>query len=208
MRYIDEFLKLRCASDVIKYVFPINNPSKEITEAMSIRKILRKITLAKPDYYTVIDLCAGNCLLSILVAFTLPVKEVIAIDKRKLTKDFSKIRKFHYIEANINDSSIESILINSKNNHGLIITAIHPCKELAVRTVNLYNNYADILILIPCCVGQMKNFDQSLSVIKDRYLIWGLFLKSLCKGNTKLLRDTKCISPKNLILVADKNGQR
>ncbi len=67
-RYVDEFLSLNCAPDVLGAVGPINNPSKEISEAMAVIRRLRPIVLKEGSVSLVgmLEFCAGNALTSVL----------------------------------------------------------------------------------------------------------------------------------------------
>lgn len=203
MQYVDYFLNLKCASDVLEIVSPINaGPAKEISEAVTIVKRLRKETLKNPMKYNILELCAGNPLPSMITVFTQPVDYVVAVDKRKVLRKWERVNRFRYETMNIYTDDVFKLI-----NENTIIISSHPCKELAKRIVQLYlNSPARSLYLIPCCVGKhipgdfpQKDFIKSNM---GNYKAWGMHLAFMCNG--KIEQDNKCLSPKNLIITAKK----
>ena len=51
--YLEEFLSLNCAGDILNAIDKIQNPVKEISEAMALRSMLKTIILAEPNKYIV-----------------------------------------------------------------------------------------------------------------------------------------------------------
>ena len=134
-QYVDEFMKLKCSSDVLSVVNPLGNKaSKEITESMGIIKKLRKIVIKDPMKYTLYDLCAGNALTSVIASFLLPVKESIAIDVKWRKRRWHLAKRFTYLEYDIYDLASSFIEENS------IIIAVHPCGNLARRFYSQHFN--------------------------------------------------------------------
>ena len=87
MKYIEQFFKWNCKSDIMQYIKNFGSkPVKEITEAMSIRNIIVDIVLKHKMKYDIIDLCSGAGLAGIFCIFTLPVKNAICIDIKKRKK--------------------------------------------------------------------------------------------------------------------------
>jgi len=204
MRYLDYFMRLKCAGDVLNSVHPILNPTKEVTESMSIIKRIKPILVSKPDKYYIFDLCAGNCLTSSLTAHLFKVKKVFAIDKaERYRKGFSNIRGFEYVKMNIYD---EELLNMIKSHQPSIIISVHPCSHLAERSIELFKeSLADLLLLMPCCSGGscVKNFN----FLKDKltkYELWSLYLSQLADG--KIYKDIHCLSPKNIVIVASREN--
>ena len=201
-KYISQFLQFRCAGDVINAVTPVQKMGKEITEAMAIRKQLRKIVLPKPMKYTVFDLCAGNCLSGILSVFTLPVVRCIAVDKRERERPgFKDVERWDYLRCDILRSNFipqtDSIIISS-----------HPCGELATRIIDIYNlgKNTKALILVPCCLPSSKNFGLP-HLVTDRfssYDQWSLHLYNKCKGKKQCVKDNNILSPANNVIYATK----
>jgi len=203
MKYVDYFLKLKCAPDILSIVSPINaGPSKEISEAVTIIKRLREETLKKPMCYNVLELCAGNPIPSIMSVFCQPVDYATAFDKRKIERDWDKAKRFKYVQGNIYENDVYDYI----NENTIIITS-HPCSELAKRIIEIYQcSDARSLYLIPCCVGQIipAEFPQKEYLKKElgRYKAWSFYLASKCGG--KLEQDNYCLSPANIIIKAKK----
>jgi len=198
--YLDEFLSLKCSGDVLNIVSPIQNAQKEITESMAVLKKVRKISLKNPMNYILYDFCAGNALTSVLAAHLLPIKQVIAIDNRERSRDWYKAKRFTYEFSDIYDYPVNRI------NKDSIIVSIHPCSNLAERVIEIYNNsMAEFLILMPCCNGSIRIGTPDLIREKiGKYLIWCWDLASRCIGRVNMVIDSKCLSPKNCILIAKK----
>lgn len=153
MRYVEEFLSLRCAPDILAVAKIKKDVEKEITEAMSLRKYVKNIVLNKPDQFTHIDLCSGNALLPLLTTYTLPVKEAVAIDIRRQSRDFSKVRNFTYVQGDLYSEAIKNLI---RNKEKVILTAVHPCKHAS--QVIEYYDFPNVVavIVIPCCTGDIR----------------------------------------------------
>jgi hypothetical protein len=209
-KYISEFFGLRCAGDVINAVTPINNFAKEVTEAMAIRRVLRKLVLKEPQRYSVMDMCAGNALAGVLAVFTLPILECRAYDKRPRARTGFKhvraVKRWHYFVSNIYEDEYKPV-------KDTIIVASHPCGNLAKKIIDIYNRKRNIraLILIPCCieVGNLTSFPHLLlnQSSLGKYNLWSLYLYGLVKGENKgLYKDIHIASPANNVLWARKDG--
>jgi hypothetical protein len=200
--YLSEFLSLRCAGDVLNVVSPLGTKAhKEITESMAIIKKLKPITLEKPMEYNVIDLCAGNALTSVLAAHLLPVKRALAIDSKIRKREWSKVQRFCYQAISIYDIKPDTVPENT------IVISVHPCKGLANRVIDLYNqSAAQHLILMPCCNGAVKNKYSYLCQTLGKYIAWCFQLLEQCSGKTNMSIDEKCISPKNCVITASKES--
>ena len=200
--YLDYFLKLKCAGDVLNTCYPIGNkPSKEITESMSVIRKLKKIVLKEPMKYTVYDLCAGNALTSVLACYFLPIKGAIAIDKRTRSRRYHLAQRFRYEIRDIYNLSADEFVPHS------IIIAIHACGKLSDRIIELYKSSENVeyLIMMPCCVGNIDyvKLPRAIEGLIDKYKAWVWNLAIKC-GVNSFSFDRHCISPKNGIIVASK----
>lgn len=198
--YLDEFLSLKCSPDILAVVNPINYISKEISESMAVIKVLRGIALTKPMHYYLADICAGNALTAVTAAHLLPFKWVTAIDIRERGRDWHKVKRFNYKNVDINDmvgSDFEQYVISS----------IHPCRDLAKKIINLYNNSpARHLVMMPCCVGNIPGNMQYFQKQLGKYMAWCIYLSQLINAPTTIKRDENIHSPCNCILIADKEA--
>ncbi len=207
MKYIEEFLSLRCSSDVLGLLSPIGSGyCKEISEAMVLRHRIKKLTLSNKMKYNVVELCAGNPFSSILSLFSLPVTRAVAVDKRKINRKYMRIKRFEYIEKNIYDADIVDLI-----DENTIIIASHPCKNLATRIIEIYkNSKANFLFCIPCCIGnisdEFKKLYSNSSFGLDKYKVWCRYLQYMANGKPHELEfDEYCISPCNYVVIANKN---
>ena len=153
-KYVNMFLGLRCSGDVLNAVSKLNDASKEITESMAIIQRLKSIVLSEPMKYTIVDLCAGNALTSVLSVHMLPVKEAYAVDRKKRKGNYDKAQRFTYIERDIND-----IAFNYTEGKHIILIAVHPCKT-ANNIIDIFNQNQNIkhLIMMPCCNDTWNDF--------------------------------------------------
>jgi len=179
----------------------MSRAEKEITESMAIIKHLKSIVLAEPAKYTVIDLCAGNALTSVIAAHLLPITHAIAIDKYKRKGEYNRVDHFDYLEGDVESPLIKSELRRPDT----IIIAIHPCLT-AERIVKLFNkSKTHALIMMPCCNGTLGDmFNASWLRLKlSKYDLWTYLLaKKIKNAKVRIITDKNCISPRNNVIIA------
>lgn len=201
MSYINEFLNLNCAGDVLNVIPKQHNYHKEITESWAMIRRIKSIVMEKKLYYIIRDLCAGNALTSVLTSFMLPIYIAEAVDKKRRSGRYDGVRKFRYIEGDIYSNYFD--YLSDKN----IIISVHPCKNLAERIIEIYNNSnAPYLFLMPCCINPV-GLDQFLVEETDKYTAWCYHLKGLIKNsNVSIVKDKQILSPCNIIIKAERKG--
>ena len=202
-KYVNKFLNMKCAGDIIGIAGPMKKYEKEITEAMAMKEAIKKFALKKPNEYQVVDVCSGNGLTPLLTAFTLPVSNSIAIDIKDRYRPWHLAKRFAYITGDIKTTSFESFLNN--NPYQIILTACHACKGMAEHIINLYHQVDIVkhLVLMPCCIGQEKsNYPAVIREKLTRYELWCCYLNELARGELKF--DKNVISPCNGIITASK----
>ena len=202
-KYLEEFLGLNCAGDVLNVVSPVARFEKEITEAMAIVKQVKKIVFAdRSKNYTVVDLCAGNALASVIIAHLLPVQGVLAVDRKKRDRLWEAVRGFVYENADISDDWLSIILATPPYQY--IIISSHPC-QMAHPIVDIFNkhDYIRHLVLMPCCHGKRRNkIPQGVVSKLGKYLTWAYDISLSAKGD--FIIDKNCISPCNAVVIASK----
>lgn len=206
MRYLDLFLSLKCAGDVLNITNPIQNPAKEISETMAIAARIKRIVLKEENKmkFNVLDLCAGNALTSVLAVHMLPVTFAVAVDMKPRNRPWERAKRFEYVTMDIYDQSISKFIEPTT-----IIISSHPCQH-AVRVIDLYNKTeAKHLILIPCCINKQV-LDKEMhpyTILNDkfdRYEKWAIKLADRCEGTVDVKRDKYCLSAKNIVITASK----
>lgn len=196
MNYVERFLNLKCAGDVLNVVQPINKPCKEISESMAAIRYIKKIVLAEPDTYYLYDLCAGNALTSVLAAFLLPIKGAIAIDREIRNRPWHNVQGFCYRGDDIYKFEPENRFGNS------ILIGVHACTNLSERITDMYlQSNAKHLVLVPCCMGP-HDLPQLVSKKMGKYLAWCLHLAQKVGGT--VYEDKGILSPMNGVVVAHK----
>ena len=198
-QYLDKFAGLKCAADVLDATRPINKEDKEITEAMAVVKVLRKFTLKHPGRFTIIDLCAGNALVSVIAAHLLPVKKCIAIDIADRPRPYDRVNNFQYLQADIMTPTLPQWLCMQGSS--VILVATHPCSYRASRIIDVYNSTPNAvgLVMVPCCSGYYPE-KRHLEHTFGGYTSWCLWLWKQLPPNAKFKIDTHILSPKNCIL--------
>jgi hypothetical protein len=201
-RYIEQFLSMRCAADIIGVAHPVKKFAKEISEAMAIIRRIKATLLKDPMSYNVVDLCSGNALVPLISAFSLPSKWNWAVDIAPRKRQWEKVKRFSYINTNIHEKFIKEYINNLDG--PVILTASHACKNLAIQTTELYNNTkAEMLVLMPCCIGKItQRISNKMESRIGRDNLWALHLSNLVNG--RLIQDDDVISPKNRIIIANK----
>lgn len=199
--YLSEFLSLRCSGDVLNVVNPLGKKAKkEITESMAMIRMIRPVTLNHPMRYHLYDLCAGNALTSVIASHLLPINFATAIDIKERNRNWYKAKRFKYIKEDI--FKVDPFFAPSTS----IIMGVHACKGLAERIIEIYNDSAaQFLFLMPCCCGNQKGdvpffFREKLGP----ELSWCLHLSQMCKGKVSVIQDKDILSPKNIIIRANK----
>ncbi len=201
MSYNDEFLTLKAAGDILNIVGPMSKGEKEISEAWSMVKRLKKIALRRPMKYDLVDFCSGNALVPLTSAFVLPFRTCTAVDKRPNKNPFSKqndVRRFQYIDID---------LVNyTEFDNPTVLTSVHCCGELANKVIETFKKYDNIrhLLLMPCCRGDTSSF-KIPSFVKDKlgkYITWSYYLATLAGGN--VVEDRNILSPCRCIVHAEK----
>jgi len=205
--YVDSFLKLSCATDILNVVSPIARASKEISEAYTMLKALRKIIYPGDSYtYRVLDLCAGNGLLGVSIVHMFNYEHVTSIDTRKLPKrDWNKVRNFSYFIMDIR--TLHRVDVENK-----VIVANHPC-QLAFDIANIFCKYnAKALVLMPCCDRQqIKPRPQYVMKKYGKYGTWCMDLYDIIRDygikhdeniDITISEDSNCLSPKNIVITA------
>ncbi len=207
-KYLEQFLSLNCSGDVLNACLPINNPSKEITEAMAMIRQIKPIVLANKMRFALIDLCAGNALTSIIAVHLLPIKGALAIDLKPVQRPHREnVKRFVYLKGDIYAKEMPSFLtlLHSADQTDLIITSTHPCGNLAHRIIELYKSVesAKHLILMPCCKGNyLGKYPELFQKKLGKYLLWSWDLAQQADGT--LIQDEHVLSPCNAVVTAHK----
>lgn len=203
-KYIRYFLDLKCAGDILNACYPINEAEKEITEAMAMIQRIKPIVLEKKMHYILLDLCAGNALTSIIAVHLLPIWSAVAVDKKPpIRNGHQNVKRFQYYDWDIFGKSLYEWV--QMTPFPMILTATHPCANLASRIIHLYCNLDQVkhLILMPCCVGKdMWSYPEVIRNKLGPYWTWSMDLA--LRVNGKLVEDKNVLSPCNAIIVASK----
>jgi len=201
--YLNSFFNLRSSAQILQVYERISCGAKEISEGMAMKDRIRKIVLQKPMEYTLLDLCSGNGLIPIIAIFTLPLKEAIASDKNPHEHNYFLVRNFKYWKLDLYDKKAVKETLQ-KIQGPIILTSMHPCKGLAQKVIEIYQNFTKIkhVILCPCCPGHHPNLkmveEKEEEFNQNYYDRWALTLNRKLQGMIE--RDTKMISPRNIFL--------
>lgn len=209
-KYIEEFYDLKCSSDILDILMPIQRIDKEITESMAMVKILRKIVLKRKDFqYQIFDFCAGNALTSTIACFLFKnVVSCFAIDSLAREREWSRIKNFQYLNSDIRKDDWALMVKTFREIHPhtkTIIMSVHPCIDLAETVLSIHReSKSDYLILMPCCQGKTAGYSIPEVIVRKigKYLRWCLYLQNKIEKDSRLYIDNHCISPKNAIIAS------
>lgn len=202
MSYLSQFLSLKSASDILAASGPINNPIKEISESMAVIRPLRKFFFRLNtdilENYTVIDLCAGNCLTGLIIAHLFKCN-TISVDKKRPQKLNEKnVQRYKFIEEDL--KKFFSSLDYTKS---LIFISSHPC-QLAFDIIKQAITCGVKFSILPCCLGKGSEFNDlpSLPLLCEqkmsKYEQW--CLKLALYGRANVYKDLNCLSSKNCVV--------
>jgi len=194
MTLVDQFLSLKCAPDVLAACGRIHNPSKEISEAMALIKVIKGPILREPMKWHLVDLCAGNALTSLIAVHLLPVATSTAIDiKPREKKGYLSVKRFMYIKGDVYDDFLWTALAT----YPTIFVSAHPCGELAKRILHFHE--LGPMAVMPCCLP--RHVPETQGIVRKRlgrYVAWALALAEGCGG--KVTEANGCLSRCNLIV--------
>jgi len=201
VKYVDSFMELDCAADVLAATGPIHKGGKEISEAMAVINAIRGKALSAPMEYDLLDVCSGNALVPIIAAHLLPVKTATAIDTKRRSGRYERVKRFRYLEKAF---QAHPVYVDQK----LILTAVHPCGELAHDVVQVADGaHVEMVVIMPCCVGSIwrrplcdfgdlsryERFALDLALSLDQYGF-----------RTHCYRDKHVSSPANMVIVGER----
>ncbi len=201
--YTNEFLSYKCAGDVLNVVSPLGNKAqKEITESMGMIKRIRSIFLSEPMKYSLLDLCAGNALTSVLAVHLLPVLNADAVDKRPRKRKWGAAKRFVYNHMDIYSKDIFTFIGTET-----VIICVHGCGNLARRVIEIYKkSEAKAMFIMPCCGGPIKRkYPLVVEKAMGKYVLWSWdLLQDITEKESKkiFVVDKKILSPKNIIIGA------
>jgi len=204
-KYLERFFALRCHSDVLDTVGHIKFRDKEITEAMAMIRHIQRIVLRDKRPHFLLDLCAGNALVSVLATYLLPQIEAVAIDNQPRERNWGSAERFRYINDDIFNNPI---YIYEKVENPIIIVGCHACNALAHQIIKHYVSFGDYLVLMPCCNG--SEHLQVPSLFRERlssYEQWSYTLYHEVEQHSaqcNMIADKNVMSPKNIIITAQK----
>lgn len=206
-KYVEQFLSLRCAGDVHNIVFPVQNMEKEITESMGMLNHLRGKILKDPMRFTLLDLCAGNALTSILGVHLLPLKEAHAFDiKPRERNSYKNASRFTYHRQDIDAHEGPLFnLLGALNPKDIIMIGVHPCGMLANSIIELaFRFHLEHVAVMPCCASKIDPWAMSIPFL-NREEKWLVTLAMPHKLRVKV--DLHILSPRRYILYGDTNIQ-
>ncbi len=212
MSYIKEFKSLRLyklflEDENLKKLRSKDSFWKEVSEAYGVRRLIRPYLLRDP-FYVVVDVGAGKGIFTTLTALMHPKTKVVAIDPDESVK-WEHLKNLKNVETYKLSIYSEEFLKLLKGFKKVIMVGIHLCTHLAIRFAQVYNQLEEVRVgvLVPCCVGDYP--EQTFKVIEeeiDKYTAWSIYLATLFKGKVKTRRDSRILSPKNILILATKDG--
>ncbi|NPA32910.1 MAG: methyltransferase [Aquificae bacterium] len=181
---------------------------KEITEAMAIRERIRDFLIKNPDA-VVIDACSGKGFLTTLIALMHPKTRVISvdIDTNAERSHLNFLKNVRFVNADIMSEDFEKLV--KEAGEKVVLVGSHLCRELSERFARITNTCKNVKlgVLMPCCEGDFpRERYQFLIDELGVYEAWCYYLKDLFSPElrVKMKRDKKVISPKNILITAER----
>jgi hypothetical protein len=245
MPWVPEIYQLVAECYPAKQIMNHKHLKKEITEAFGALKVAEKalrrsvgaphcdsdrelLTFEYLKRYqnklVFLDMCSGKGIQSFLMTFLLPGSDIVMIDfnaKIKLEHlqhpRMHKIKFMHLdIYAPASAQAIHTLCEDFSKEDRIIITCgLHLCGKLSLQLVNLFNNIAEIgiLILSPCCMPLKKHGGQKINDLVRRtgwsgYNYWCLTVYTAIDSRIArrdMITDTTVESEKDITIVAIKH---
>ncbi|NPB06374.1 MAG: methyltransferase [Aquificae bacterium] len=181
---------------------------KEITEAYAVRSRLKGYLIKDPEF-TVVDVGCGKGFLSTFVALMHPRSRVIAldIDESADRTHFERLKNVEFKRVDIMSEEFERVIREAGPK--VLMAGIHLCTDLAVRFLEVFKRSPNVkaAVLMPCCVGEFPRERYRLLIDEGKlYEAWCLHLANLLgpEFKVKTVRDENVLSPKNVILHAER----
>lgn len=186
----------------------LNNPVKELSEALVVFNYIYRIT-KKWEKWTLVDLCSGKlALLSSITVFNTKNSRAISVDIEEPDPALNTINRLEYLKGSIYE---EDTLrrIKEKVEGKVVVAGIHCCKTLAIRTIEIVDElHVDIGYLIPCCddfpairrLGLWNNGSKTYQAWVD-----ALVKYANSKGLYTRVSFEPMLSPKNALITMSKN---
>ncbi|GAB6066401.1 methyltransferase [Aquifex pyrophilus] len=213
--YVQSFKKLRIAKLInerpeFRKLRRKNTFWKEVSEAMAVRERIKDLLIRDPSH-VVIDACSGKGFLTTLVGLMHPKTKVISvdIDEGADREHLKYLKNVEFINMDIMSEEFEKLVRDAGEK--VILTGIHLCRDLSERFIELVNRYDNVklAVLMPCCEGKFPR--EKYQFIIDElgvYEGWCCYLKDKFSQDLKvrIKRDKKVISPKNVVITAERES--
>mmetsp|Transcript_58952 Transcript_58952/g.172570 ORF Transcript_58952/g.172570 Transcript_58952/m.172570 type:complete len:377 (+) Transcript_58952:32-1162(+) len=204
---------------------------KEISESFgalhACHRALAKLGIDTEERVTVVDLCCGKGLGSLILALSMPNAQVLAVDTNPNMElaHFRRQPNLSFLALDITSGDAGSRLAAavadrvSRTDHPeaapLLVVGVHLCGSLSVHAIQLFNDSlgSAALVLVPCCLdGRQPTVKQRAKKLRiDPHRYWCLsLLMSLpisIHERRELLVDDTVISEKNSFLIATRKAE-
>lgn len=178
-RYLDRFLRLRCAGQVIEYGLAPN--AKEVTESMAASEAAIRRTGVDPADPKVVAVCIGDGvtprtagLLSLRTAWTC-VSIDPALRTESLAEKWRSVDRLYTLPLRIETApKIASVLAVMPNDRAILVVLVHAhvSLEVAMRSQALEGHRVVGVVAIPCCGFVHHTEDLVLTEDKEDWGIW------------------------------------
>jgi len=157
---LDWLMRRRLSSVVLSLFAGSNNPVKELSEALAIFREIYSDEATRSRDTVVVEVCSGRLApVATLTALFIKRGEGWAIDSRDMDprlrevsqKLGGKLRLFPGVD--VYSRGFEEVVREARDRASyLVLVAIHSCRTLAVRILEVFKAVGgDRLLLVPCC---------------------------------------------------------
>ena len=157
---LDWLMRRRLSGVILNLFAGSNNPVKELSEALAVFREVYSDDATRDRDTIVVEVCSGRLApVALLTALFIKRGEGWAIDTRDMDprlRELSerlggKLRLFPGVD--VHSPKFEEVLRRARERASyLIVVAIHSCRTLAVRILDVFKRVSgDRLLLVPCC---------------------------------------------------------
>jgi hypothetical protein len=201
---MDQFLRLRCAGDVLESIQPATGDIEcKINEAMALIATIRPFVLREPNKWKVLDISAGPPITGVIAAHLLPVESVKALVWRHGEK-LSAINRVSHLKVEtcyeprnpVGSDGWERVWKDTTHGHTLVVAA-RPNYEIACGVAINTHERALPMAMLPARVHAAFSGGDHLRLTErnlrwygesgDKHLLYLGRLANLADGDFKFL---------------------
>ena len=195
-QYVEHFLKLNCAGDVLNSVSPMKRPEQHITEAMAILKRLRPIVLAEPNKFKIVEVTSGNGLASVVALHLFPIVSATIFSTKAPNRLIERVKNLTYYNRRFKYDTDKDLV---DKNTIIIMSGCILSQDAEIVDAYLENESSGQFIAIPEN-GHFVEEDHLINKCMGKYAATCMHIRNILGG--KMTQDRYILGPRNIVIVA------